>query len=188
MLRQAQHQCQTVSSCRAAGFSKATVQACVRKGWLERTEATRTAPLQVTEPVALTEAQQHAVEGILAQADRFSQHVLEGWQAVAKPKSIVRPFKPFYSKAKGLGLVPEIGLTPQTVARFVARCGVKAVLVHSKLSAQQSSMRGGWPKKARLVIGTRSALFSPLAALGMIVVDESHDASFKQQSGCCYSA
>lgn len=191
MLRQAQHQCQTVSSCRAAGFSKATVQACVRKGWLERSEATRTAPLQVTEPVALTEAQQHAVEGILAQADRFSQHVLEGVTGSGKTEVYCAAIQAILQQGKqALVLVPEIGLTPQTVARFVARCGVKAVLVHSKLSAQQKLDAWWLAKKglARLVIGTRSALFSPLAALGMIVVDESHDASFKQQSGCCYSA
>lgn len=89
-----------------------------------------------------------------------------------------------------LVLVPEIGLTPQTVQRFQKRFNVRIDVLHSNLNDSQRlqvwrSARSG---QSAVVIGTRSALFTPFAELGLIVIDEEHDASFKQQEGWRYHA
>ncbi|MCG8371791.1 MAG: primosomal protein N', partial [Proteobacteria bacterium] len=89
-----------------------------------------------------------------------------------------------------LVLVPEIGLTPQLVARLRKRLGIEPALLHSGLSdvRRLAAWRAARSGAARLVVGTRSAVFTPLARPGLIVVDEEHDHSFKQQEGLRYSA
>jgi primosomal protein N' (replication factor Y) (superfamily II helicase) len=92
---------------------------------------------------------------------------------------------------RALVLVPEIGLTPQLVARFRERFAVPVAVLHSgltdteRLAAWRASLSG----EARVVLGTRSAVFAPVPDLGLVLVDEEHDASFKQhESGFRYSA
>lgn len=90
-----------------------------------------------------------------------------------------------------LVLVPEIGLTPQTIKRFTGRfSNVSAVIFHSRLTpkARLEAWLNCYTNKAQLVIGTRSALFLPLSRLGLIVIDEEHDSSFKQESKLRYHA
>jgi primosomal protein N' (replication factor Y) len=84
-----------------------------------------------------------------------------------------------------LVLVPEIALTPQLVKRFAARFGRDPVVFHSALSDPErlDAWRRCLGGRAGIVLGTRSAVFAPLARLGLIVIDEEHDASFKQQQG-----
>jgi primosomal protein N' (replication factor Y) len=87
-------------------------------------------------------------------------------------------------------LVPEIALTPQTIGRFRARFGGEVAVLHSELSEaerrdERERIEGG---SARIVIGARSAVFAPVAALGVICVDEEHDASYKQESDPRYDA
>src|SRR5690606_4023454 len=87
-------------------------------------------------------------------------------------------------------LVPEIGLTPQTLARFQRRFAQPIVALHSGLNDRERL--DAWVKArdgtARIVIGTRSAIFTPLRNPGIIIIDEEHDGSFKQQDGFRYSA
>jgi len=87
-------------------------------------------------------------------------------------------------------LVPEIGLTPQLVSRLGARLGDDPVVLHSGLtdSARLAAWRQAWSGDAKVVLGTRSAVFVPLKNPGLIVVDEEHDNSLKQQEGFRYSA
>lgn len=89
-----------------------------------------------------------------------------------------------------LVMVPEIGLTPQTVQRFRSRFAVPVVVLHSGLSDNERLL--GWLQArdghAAIVLGTRSAIFTPLANPGLIIIDEEHDASFKQQEGFRYNA
>jgi len=89
-----------------------------------------------------------------------------------------------------LVLVPEIGLTPQLVARFQRRLGLEPALLHSGLSdtARLSAWRAARNGSAQLIVGTRSAIFVPLGNPGLIIVDEEHDSSLKQQEGLRYSA
>lgn len=87
-------------------------------------------------------------------------------------------------------LVPEIGLTPQTVSRFASRFGDRVAVLHSALSAGER--RDEWMRvargEARVCVGPRSAVFAPVAGLGLIVVDEEHDSSYKQESDPRYDA
>jgi len=89
-----------------------------------------------------------------------------------------------------LVLVPEIGLTPQLVSRLRKRLGIEPALLHSGLSdiERLTAWRAARSGAARLVVGTRSAIFTPLKNPGLIIVDEEHDHSFKQQEGLRYSA
>jgi primosomal protein N' (replication factor Y) (superfamily II helicase) len=91
---------------------------------------------------------------------------------------------------QALVLVPEIGLTPQAMNRFTDRFSVRIEIIHSgltdreRLTAWQNAARG----HARIIIGTRSAVFTPMQDPGLVVVDEEHDGAFKQQDGFRYSA
>jgi len=89
-----------------------------------------------------------------------------------------------------LVLVPEIGLTPQLVRRFQRRLGIEPVLLHSGLNDTErlQTWRAARNGTAHLVVGTRSAVFVPLKNPGLIIVDEEHDSSLKQQEGLRYSA
>ena len=91
---------------------------------------------------------------------------------------------------QALVLVPEISLTPQLVARFAARFDAPLAVLHSSLGDQERlrAWRMARSGEAPVVIGTRSAIFAPLARPGLIVVDEEHDPSYKQQEGFRYSA
>jgi len=88
-----------------------------------------------------------------------------------------------------LVLVPEIALTPQLVARFRARLSAPVVALHSSLAdgARLEAWRAAASGRAPVVIGTRSAVATSMPALGLVVVDEEHDASYKQQEGFRYS-
>ena len=91
---------------------------------------------------------------------------------------------------QALVLVPEIGLTPQTVSRFQNRFDTKISVMHSGLTDRERAL-GWWQAKtgaAGIILGTRSAIFTPLMHPGIIIVDEEHDASYKQQDGFRYSA
>ena len=87
-------------------------------------------------------------------------------------------------------LVPEIALTPQTVARFVSRFGDEVAVLHSKMTQAQRRQQWFWIKQgnARIVIGARSALFAPLENVGIVVIDEEHETSYKQESAPRYHA
>ena len=102
--------------------------------------------------------------------------------AILKPLGPVRTPKPW---RRALVLVPEIGLTPQLVGRFRERFGVPMAVLHSALTDHERLLawREAFSGRARIVLGTRSAVFAPVPDLGIIVVDEEHDSSFKQHEG-----
>lgn len=175
----------TFASCQDAGFSAATINACDRRGWI----TSKTSQPKISK-VELRPEQQSAVDTIL-NTQGFLVSVLDGVTGSGKTEVYCEVITKIIATGKqALVLVPEIGLTQQTVARFVARCGVPAIVMHSKISAQQKLARwqAAHAGKGQLVIGTRSSLFAPLQQLGIIIIDESHDPSFKQQNTCLYSA
>lgn len=140
----------------------------------------------------LSGAQSHAVETIDAQAGRYGTFLLQGATGSGKTEVYLRLVaRALERRASALVLVPEIGLTPQLLERFRARLPVPIAVLHSALSDAErlAVWRTARAGVARVVIGTRSAVFAPVPQLGLIVVDEEHDSSYKQhEGGCRYSA
>jgi primosomal protein N' (replication factor Y) (superfamily II helicase) len=140
---------------------------------------------------ALNDAQQRAVGHITAALEGFSTWLLDGVTGSGKTEVYLRVIEAVLARGdQVLVLVPEIALTPQLVARFRTRFAAPLAILHSGLSDGErlAAWRAARQGAARIVIGTRSAVFVPLPQLGLIVVDEEHDASFKQQEGFRYSA
>ena len=138
----------------------------------------------------LNDAQHHAVEAIRNQAG-FGTFILDGVTGSGKTEVYLRLMQDLIADNKQiLVLVPEIGLTPQLVSRLQNRLGIQPAILHSGLTDMERlrAWRQARSGTARLVVGTRSAVFTPLADVGLIVVDEEHDHSFKQQEGLRYSA
>jgi len=149
---------------------------------------TETAPLNET-PLKLNQQQQEAFDHLSRAGHRT--HLLQGITGSGKTEVYLQVIERLLRSGKqALVLVPEIGLTPQTVDRFKLRFKVPIEVLHSgltdreRLDAWISASEG----RAAIVIGTRSAIFTPLKNPGVIVVDEEHDNSFKQQDGFRYSA
>ena len=139
----------------------------------------------------LMEEQRLAVEAINLSQGKFQCHLLDGITGSGKTEVYLQVLEEVLRQGgQALLLVPEIGLTPQLVNRFRKRLGFEPVVTHSGLSEGQRLQAWEMARSglARLVIGTRSALFLPMAELQMIILDEEHDASFKQQDGFRYSS
>ncbi|SEA04502.1 primosomal protein N' [Alkalimonas amylolytica] len=139
----------------------------------------------------LTTDQALAVSAIVQAQGRFQPFLLEGITGSGKTEVYLQSIAPLLAQGQQvLVLVPEIGLTPQTLARFADRFAVPVLSWHSGLT--DTERLGCWQQaatgSAAIVIGTRSALFLRFARLGLIVVDEEHDASLKQQDGFRYHA
>ncbi|MFC4700502.1 primosomal protein N' [Glaciecola siphonariae] len=125
------------------------------------------------------------------QAKGFASFLLEGVTGSGKTEVYLQVIEPRLAKGQQvLILVPEIGLTPQTVKRFEQRFGNIVGVLHSGLNDTQRLRiwQQAQANELGIVIGTRSSIFTPFAQLGMIIVDEEHDESFKQQDGVKYHA
>jgi primosomal protein N' (replication factor Y) len=150
-------------------------------------------PVERDEPRVLNEEQRAAVDAITgALATRRAQtFLLHGVTGSGKTEVYLQAVE--YALEADVGvivLVPEIALTPQLVARFRARFGDQIAVLHSGLSPGERakmwrSLREG---RVSIAVGARSALFAPVRELGLLVVDEEHDASFKQEEGVRYHA
>ena len=159
-------------------------------GWVEAIELVASAPFSVNHH--LNTEQRGAVEKISAALDSFQCFVLHGITGSGKTEVYLQVVEQVLARGEqALILVPEISLTPQLESRFRARFpAVAQVSLHSALgdSVRYGAWRAAAEGEARIVLGTRLAVFTPLPKLGLIVVDEEHDASFKQQEGLRYSA
>jgi primosomal protein N' (replication factor Y) len=125
------------------------------------------------------------------QPNFFATYLLDGTTGSGKTEIYLQTIERCLADGKqALVLVPEIGLTPQTLSRFLRRFNVPIAALHSglndreRLDAWMDAKNG----TAKIIIGTRSAIFTPLKNPGMIILDEEHDLSFKQQDGFRYSA
>ena len=139
-------------------------------------------------PPQLTDAQTQAVETILAEP---RTHLLYGVTGAGKTEVYLRCAADVLTRGQQvLVLVPEIGLTPLLTGRFRARFGEAVAVLHSGLTGVQRltewrRIRAG---EAQVAVGARSALFAPFQDLGLVVVDEEHDDSYKQDEGVKYHA
>jgi primosomal protein N' (replication factor Y) len=167
----------------------------VTKGWIEAYEVLSTGPAPIlgavgTKPTP-TPAQTEAIAGITAALGEFAPFLLQGVTGSGKTEVYLCAIEAvIQSGRQALVLVPEIALTPQAVARFRARFDVPIAILHSGLTDTDrlSMWRLARSGRAPIVIGTRSAVFVPLARPGILIVDEEHDPSYKQQEGFRYSA
>lgn len=140
--------------------------------------------------LTLNTDQQRALES-LRQSDAFGAFLIDGVTGSGKTEVYLQRMRDVIEGGRQvLVLAPEIGLTPQLVARFRDRLGIEPALLHSGLGDVErlAAWRAARAGAARLVVGTRSAIFTPLRNPGLIIVDEEHDHSFKQQEGLRYSA
>ena len=174
--------------------SGSSVKILLEKGFIVRRHRPHISR-QHSEPLrepgkTLNPEQAIAVEQINQQRG-YRTFLLDGITGSGKTEVYLQVIEKVLKEGKqALVLVPEIGLTPQTVSRFKARFNVCVVYMHSNMSDKQRfkawlQARDG---DAQIVIGTRSAIFTPLARPGIIIIDEEHDQSFKQQEGYRYSA
>ena len=162
------------------------------KGWVEPIAAAPSSTGVGSKLATPNESQAHAVEAIVSAGGSFRSFLLDGVTGSGKTEvyliAIDRCIRG--SGGQALVLVPEIGLTPQLVARFREALPFPMSVMHSGMSSGERlrSWEAARTGASRVVIGTRSAVFAPLARPALIVVDEEHDPSYKQQDGFRYSA
>jgi primosomal protein N' (replication factor Y) len=166
-------------------------QARARRGE-RRTPALRDGLAGEPEPEELTDAQRAGVERIVAALEAGGGHVLlHGPTGSGKTEVYLQACAAALESGRGaIVLVPEIALTPQTLGRFTARFGERVAVLHSALTDaerrdERERIAAG---EAPIVVGARSAVFAPVPELGLVVVDEEHDTSFKQESDPRYDA
>ena len=148
----------------------------------------------MTKPKVLNEEQAHALRQICAaiEEERFETHLLYGITGSGKTEVYLQAIEKALAHNKGtIMLVPEISLTAQTIERFRCRFHEKIAILHHRLS--QGERHDEWQHiragRAKIVIGARSAIFSPVVNLGLIIVDEEHESSYKQnEASPCYQA
>jgi primosomal protein N' (replication factor Y) (superfamily II helicase) len=173
------------------------MRALVARGFASSAELVDEPPAAGAELVrnsgpALSPEQAAAVRAIDAAAEKFAPFLLYGITGSGKTEVYLHATAhALHRGRRALVLVPEIGLTPQLVARFRDRFTVPVAVLHSGLT--DSERLAAWRQcvsgEARVVLGTRSAVFAPAGDLGLVIVDEEHDSSFKQhESGFRYSA
>lgn len=189
------HKTITWAELRTLGYTKSQLTALETKGLIEQQEKQPTifqwadSSLNTENKLTLSNEQAVVLSAIEQTNDSFSCHLIDGITGSGKTEVYLQAMEKVLAANKQvLVLVPEIGLTPQTLNRFEQRFNVPICLHHSGLN--NSERLQTWLEAQRgssaIVIGTRSAIFTPLHQLGMIIIDEEHDGSFKQQDSFRY--
>ncbi|ENZ5624413.1 primosomal protein N' [Enterococcus faecalis] len=181
------------------GFSTALLNEAAKNGWLTfiEKEAYRdpfaNQTFEKTTALSLNAEQQVAVETILqsVQEQQSQTYLLEGITGSGKTEVYLQVIAEVLNQGKtAIMLVPEISLTPQMVQRFKSRFGEHVAVMHSGLS--QGEKYDEWRKiergEAEVVVGARSAIFAPIENIGVIIIDEEHEASYKQEETPRYHA
>ncbi len=171
---------------------RATLRLLRDRGLVEQCllDAAAIAPAPTQPSPRLNEEQRIATDSLRA-VTGFASVLLDGVTGSGKTEVYLDAIADCLARGRqALVLVPEIGLTPQALARFRARLGVPVHALHSGLSdhARARVWAEAWRGQARVIVGTRSAVFVPLPEAGLIVVDEEHDGSYKQFDGIRYHA
>lgn len=173
---------------------RAVLQSLQRKHWLSPcsvAHAVEDAAADSSSGPVLNAEQQAAAAVVMQRLHGFDVFLLDGITGSGKTEVYLKLIQTMLGLGRQvLVLVPEIGLTPQLKRRFRRRVPVAMTVLHSGMNQAEREL--GWQQarlgRARLVLGTRSAVFTPMPELGLIIVDEEHDLSFKQQDGLRFSA
>ena len=179
---------------RGKDLASSTLQTLVRRGLVridERPAEFRLGGLEATPPVRLNEPQTDALAALVAALGGFQAFLLHGVTGSGKTAVYLAAMQRALDRGlASILLVPEIGLTPQSVGLLDATFGSKVALLHSALTPEERSEQ--WRRirrgEAPIVVGTRSAIFAPVPNLGLILVDEEHDQSYKQEETPRYNA
>ncbi len=172
---------------------KRAVNHLIDRGMLiscERLVKPQSSSCTVTAPKPLEE-QRVAVSQVYASQSKFQPFLLNGVTGSGKTEVYLRLIENLTGEAKQvLIMVPEISLTPQLLDRFKSRLSCSVVTLHSQMTARQRGVNWLYAANGEVdvVIGTRSAIFTPMPRLGLIIIDEEHDSSLKQQDGFRYHA
>jgi primosomal protein N' (replication factor Y) len=190
-----QHQGITWAELRALDYTKTQLNALVDKQLIVAKELIPQAftwqekLLNQDDKHSLSVEQALVVSSVTQKISEYSCHLLEGITGSGKTEVYLQIMESVLAQSKQvLVLVPEIGLTPQTLSRFEKRFNLPIYLHHSALnnSERLQTWLAAKQGSAAIIIGTRSAIFSPLMNAGLIIVDEEHDGSLKQQDGFRY--
>ncbi|MCO4798062.1 MAG: primosomal protein N' [Colwelliaceae bacterium] len=180
---------------RTLGFTKSQLKNLEEKQFIVAIEKPieiyhwKESDLNTTDKLSLSAEQAVVVSAINQSTDQYSCHLVDGVTGSGKTEVYLQAMeKVLANQQQVLVLVPEIGLTPQTLNRFEQRFNLPIFLHHSGLNDKErfDTWQNALQGCAAIVIGTRSAVFSPLPELGLIIVDEEHDGSFKQQDSFRY--
>ncbi|MDO3387393.1 primosomal protein N' [Gilvimarinus sp. SDUM040013] len=183
------NKCCPWSKLKEAGYARDTLLRLRGKGLA--VEAQEPPPAPTERPLVLNSEQQAALDAISYK--HYQTYLLNGATGSGKTEVYLQAIAQLQQQRAGaqtLVLVPEIGLTPQTIGRFKKRFGGTLAVLHSGLNDRERL--NSWVRaatgEAQIIVGTRSALFTPMITPGLIIIDEEHDTSFKQQDGFRYSA
>lgn len=178
------------------GIQKSSIDALLEKGLLFKEQrslkpAKHSGSLLAQPPLTLNSEQQLAVDAVSKAFNRHQVFLLAGVTGSGKTEVYLHLIEQALKQGRQvLVLIPEINLGPQTINRFRQRFNVRVALLHSEVSDRErlNAWLAARDGAAEIVIGTRSALFTPFKDLGLIVIDEEHDSSYKQQDGLRYHA
>ena len=191
----AKHQGISWAELRTLGYSKAQLNALVSKELIIETKhkpctfSWQEKDLNQENKQILSTEQAIIVAAVSQSLEQFSCHLIDGVTGSGKTEVYLQAMENVLANNQQvLVIVPEIGLTPQTLLRFEQRFNVPICLHHSNLNDTErlDTWHNAQQSSAAIVIGTRSAVFSPLHQLGMIIIDEEHDSSLKQQDSFRY--
>ncbi|MGH8053952.1 MAG: primosomal protein N' [Stenotrophomonas sp.] len=170
---------------------RSAARALAKRGFADRVDVPALIPQADTRPGPTPNPQQQTAIDAINGCDGFQPFLLDGVTGSGKTEVYLQAISQCLQQGKqALVLVPEIGLTPQMLTRFRSRLGIPVHALHSGLNDNErarvwaAASRG----EARVIVGTRSAIFTPLPQPGLIVIDEEHDGSYKQQDGIRYHA
>ena len=180
---------------RRKDLPSSTLQTLVRRGLVridERAAAFRLGGIQApTEPIRLNESQMETLASVVSGLGGFHSFLLHGVTGSGKTAVYLAAMQRALDRGlSSILLVPEIGLTPQMAGLLDAAFGERVALLHSALTPEERSeqWRRIYRGDAPIVVGTRSAVFAPAPNLGLILVDEEHDQSYKQEETPRYNA
>ena len=170
---------------------RAAARRLLTAGLVERGERRTGANTPTRSAPALSEEQQQAVDAVAASLGNYQSFLLDGVTGSGKTEVYLALIERVLAQGRqALLLVPEIGLAPQTLRRLRERLGVSVEVIHSNLAEGERAR--AWLRarsgEAKVILGTRSAVFTPLPQAGLVIVDEEHDSAYKQQEGFRYHA